>query len=136
MLKIALLGLWETWSAANLVCETCSPLPDCCVAINCFCLWECNYCQCYPDDPLCNSPVSTPEKAYSVSDNYIFLKLKPSKDMMIVGIYSVSGKPVFFKSYSSTSSTFIDISKLKEGIYIIQVYIGGRVIINDKFIKK
>ncbi len=81
------------------------------------------------------TPVSTPE-SYITSKDYISLNLEPSSTPMNIRIYSIDGKLMLSRFYNSTSSIKVDISKLKRGIYILNVYVGNSRVINTRFFKK
>ncbi len=55
---------------------------------------------------------------------------------MTIKIYSIDGKLILSRYYSSTKSIKLDISSLKKGVYIVNVYSNKSKIINEKFIKE
>ncbi len=82
------------------------------------------------------TPISTDERTYSISKNYLSLNLEPSNAPMTIKIYSIDGKLILSRYYSSTKSIKLDISSLKKGVYIVNVYSNKSKIINEKFIKE
>ncbi len=81
------------------------------------------------------TPISSPE-SYIISKDYISLNLEPSNTSMNLRIYSIDGKLILSKFYNSTSSIKLDISQLKRGVYIVNVYSGDKRVINTRFIKR
>ncbi len=148
ILALFKISIREGWDSEVLSLTPCNMPPSfcqtdisCCLSADCWCNSEavgadcCSFSECQ-GTPQCSTPISVPEGAYTISDNHLSLNLEPSNEIMVIRIYSVSGKSVLSKTYSSTSSVNLDISKLRRGIYILQVYSGSKKVINAKFIKE
>ncbi len=86
------------------------------------------------DNPV--TPISIDEGTYSISKNYLSFNLEPSNKPMTIKIYSIDGKLILSKSYNATNSIRLDISSLKRGVYIVNVYSGEIRVINAKFVKE